>query len=247
MQKRLPAAFALAAALWAAPIAAGAAPLSDSQKKEFEQLIRDYLLRHPEILREMSEELQRRDRLDAEQALQAALKASRQELLASPSSPAGGAADGDVTLVTFFDYQSPAAKATEPHLAAALQADGRVRVVYKELPLLGPASLVAAKAALAARKQGKYEPLHRALLASREKLDNDTLQALAKGAGLDLGRLKADMESPEIDREIAANRALAERLAILQTPWFLVSGTVLSGPVLLNETFLDLFRQGRSG
>jgi protein-disulfide isomerase len=243
---RLPAALVLAAAFCLGSPAA-AAPLTDSQKKEFEQLIRDYLLQHPEILREMNEELQRRDQQDAEQALQAALKASRQELLASPSSPTGGAADGDVTLVEFFDYQSPAAKATEPHLAAALKADGRVRVVYKELPMLGPASLVAAKAALAARLQGKYEPFHRALLAAKGKLDNDSLLALAGDAGLDLARLKADMDRPEVAREIAANLALAERLAIKQTPWFLVSGAVVSGPVLLNETFLDLFRQGRSG
>lgn len=246
MRMRLPAAILLAAAFCSAPPAV-AAPLTDSQKQEFEQVIRDYLLRHPEILREMGEELQRRDQQDAEQALQVALQASRQELLASPTSPTGGAADGDVTLVEFFDYQSPAAKATEPHLAAALKADGRVRVVYKELPLLGPASLVAAKAALAARRQGKYEPFHRALLAAKGKLDNDSLLALAEGAGLDLARLKADMDSPEVTREIAANQALAERLAIRRTPWFLVSGMVLSGPVLLSETFLDLFRQGRSG
>ena len=247
MKLRRPAALLLATVLAAAPLAAGAAALTDSQKKEFEQLIRDYLLQHPEILRDMTEELQRRDRQDAEQALQAALRASRQELLVSPTSPTGGAADGDVTLVEFFDYQSPAARATEPFLTAALKADGRVRVIYKELPLLGPASLVAAKAALAARKQGKYEPLHRALLQTKDKLDNETLLALAQGAGIDLGRLKADMDSPEVAREIAANLALGERLAIRQTPWFLVSGTVLSGPVLLKESFLDLFRQGRSG
>lgn len=243
---RLPAALFLTAAVCLGS-AACAAELKDADRKAFEQLIHDYLLKHPEILREMTEELQRRDQQDAEQALQAALKASRQELLASPSSPTGGAADGDVTLVEFFDYQSPAAKATEPHLASALRADGRVRVVYKELPQLGPGSLVAAKAALAARKQGKYEALHQALLASKDKLDNEALLALARAAGLDLARLKTDMESPDVAREIAANLALAERLEIRKTPWFLVSGTVLSGPVLLNETFLDLFRQGRSG
>jgi protein-disulfide isomerase len=242
------AAFLAAAAAAAMPIAElKAAELKEADKKAFEQLIHDYLLRHPELLREMGEALRLKEQQDAEQALRAALAASRQELMASPGSPVGGAPDGDVTLVEFFDYQSPGAKASEPHLVAALKADGRVRVIYKELPLLGPASMVAAKAALAARKQGKYEAFHQALLASREKLDSATLLSLARATGLDLARLKADMESPDVAGEIAANLQLADRLDIRTTPWFLVSGAVVAQPVLLGETFLDLFRQGRSG
>src|SRR6188508_3369018 len=126
----------------------------------------------------------------------------RKEILDDPESPVGGNPKGDVSVVEFFDYRCPYCKQVMPALDALLAKDKQLRFVYKEFPVLGPDSVHAARAALAARKQGKYEAMHRALMAVKGQLDEAAILKVAASVGLDIDRLKADTAAPEIDQAL---------------------------------------------
>ena len=114
----------------------------------------------------------------------------------------------------FFDYRCPYCKQTQPVLEKLLAGDFRVRIVYKELPILGAASVTAAHAGLAAERQGKYEPFHRAMMAARGDISDATVFQVARSVGLDLHPLERDMKAPEIDKAIDSNLELADALEI---------------------------------
>jgi protein-disulfide isomerase len=157
-----------------------------------------------------------------------------------------GNRNGDVTVVEFFDYRCPYCKRAAPVLDEVIKADGRVRRVMKEFPILGPDSVIASRAALAARAQGKYEELHRALIGARGQLDESAVMAAAKGVGLDLDRLRRDMRSTEIDGIIRRNRELAESLEITGTPAFVIGDAFLPGAADA-ATFRSLIQKARGG
>jgi protein-disulfide isomerase len=146
------------------------------------------------------------------------------------ASPVLGNPRGDVTVVVFFDYTCVYCKAAEPRLMAAVRADRRVRLIFKEFPILTPASLTATKAALASVKQGKYERFHLSLMNYRGLLDDAAIFDTAKSAGLDVARLRKDMASNAILEEIIANFNLARGLRLFQTPAFIVGTHILTGP-----------------
>jgi protein-disulfide isomerase len=166
---------------------------------------------------------------DEERARDGLILGKTSALLDDPASPVLGNPKGDVAVIEFFDYTCPYCKAVEPRIEKLLKDDKGVRVILKEFPILTPESLVAAKAALASVKQGKYEPFHNALLAFRGRLQNEVIFDTAKSIGLDVDRLKKDMNAPEITDEIIANFNLARGLRIFQTPGFIVGGHFLTG------------------
>jgi protein-disulfide isomerase len=152
------------------------------------------------------------------------------DLLHDPASPAIGAPGADVTIVEFFDYTCPYCKATEPRLEALLKADKGVRLVLKEFPILTPQSLIASKAGLAAARQGKYARFHQALMSYRGPLTAPVIFDTAKGAGVDLARLRRDMASPQVSDEIIADFNLARALRIFAAPAFIIDGRLMTGP-----------------
>ena len=160
---------------------------------------------------------------------EAAAAARAGELLRDPNTPVLGNAGGDVVLVKFVDYNCPYCKAIEPKLGKLLADDNGIKLVIKEFPILGPASVVAARAALAAARQGKYAAFHHALMAYRGRLTNEVTFATAKEVGLDLEKLRKDMSSPEVGDQIIANYNLARALKISVTPGYIVNAYVLSG------------------
>jgi protein-disulfide isomerase len=166
---------------------------------------------------------------ELEKAAAQAAAARASTLLRDPGSPVIGNPQGDVTLVKFSDYQCSYCKAADPRIEKLIADDGKVRVVVKEFPILGPVSVIAAKAALASQKQGKYHAYHQAMMGYRGKLTNEDIFAMAAKAGLDVGKLKADMESPEVTDQIIATVDLARALKISLTPGYIVNATVLSG------------------
>ncbi|MDX2145728.1 MAG: DsbA family protein [Rhodospirillaceae bacterium] len=177
-------------------------------------------------------------------------KARAADILRHPGTPVLGNANGDITIVTFFDYQCPFCKANEPRILQLLKDDPKVRFVTKDFPILGPASIVAAKAALASVRQGKHEALHNAMMAYRGKLDDGIIFTLAESAGLDVARLKADMTAPEIADQLLANMNLARALKISVVPGYIVEDKVLSGLSNKTETakinFADEVAQARA-
>jgi protein-disulfide isomerase len=165
---------------------------------------------------------------------QAALTSHSQEIFGDADSPVGGNPKGDVTLVEFFDYNCPYCRQTVPVIAQAEAADPLLRVVYKEFPILGPGSMFAAKAALAAHKQEKFIDFHRALYQIRGQVDEGKTLSAAAAAGLDVSRLKSDMQDPAIETMLSKNLALARLLGIDDTPGFVVGRKILSGFTQLN-------------
>ena len=148
---------------------------------------------------------------------QAALK-NAPLLFKQASDPVIGNPNGKITMVEFFDYQCPHCVEMDPDLMAIIKANPDLRVVMKEFPIRGPLSLLATKAALAAAKQGKYLEMHEALMKSAQSLSQDKIMALAKTAGLDAQKLKADMESATTDAQIKGTYKLAQDLQLYGTP-----------------------------
>jgi protein-disulfide isomerase len=150
-------------------------------------------------------------------------------LLNDPATPVIGNPKADVAVIEFFDYTCPYCKAVEPRIQKLLKDDKNVKLVVKEFPILTPESLVASKVALAAAKQGKYEQYHQALMNFKGRLTNDVIFDTAKEVGLDVPRLRKDMQAPEVTDAIIANFNLARGLRIFQTPGFIVGGHMLTG------------------
>src|SRR5258708_3660351 len=178
--------------------------VSPAQKSAFEQIIRDYILQHPELVIEALQSAEDKMKAQAEANARTAVVAKRQELLEDPTSPVAGNPKGDVTIVEFFDYRCPYCKQVEPALETLLKEDRQLRIVYKELPVLGKDSLYATRVALAARKQRKYERFHGAMMATKGQIDEKVILQVAATAGLDPERLKSDMQAGGIDDFITA-------------------------------------------
>jgi protein-disulfide isomerase len=167
--------------------------------------------------------------LDAQTAADVTQRiAARWQALANdPAAPVIGNPKGDVTIVEFFDYTCPYCKAVEPRLEALLKADPKVKLVLKEFPILAPQSLVASRAALAATRQGKYTAYHNAMMRFEGRLTETDIFDMAKAAGLDVARLKRDMNAPWISDQIIAVFNLARGIRGFQTPIFIVNGRQL--------------------
>lgn len=239
----LPAGILGAAALWmytastpvhAAP-ANAAMPFSAEQKTAVEAIIRDYLVKNPEVLVEALDVLQAREQLAEAESQKKALENRKKEIFDDPATPVIGNPKGDATIVEFFDYQCGYCKAAHAELLRLIEQDSNLRLVMKEYPILGPGSGVAARAALAARGQNKYLEMHNALMAHKGQIDSDTVLRLAKTVGVDAERLKKDMEATDIQAHIQANLRLADALGIRGTPGFVIGDSIIPGAIKLDE------------
>ncbi len=227
--------FALAVCAFLAPPAGAADALTPAQKEAVERVVHDYILAHPEVMVEAIRTAQAKAKEKKEENAKQAITARRGELLSDTSAPVAGNPQGDVTIVEFFDYRCPYCKQVEPHLEALLKEDPKLRIVYKEFPVLGPESLYASRMALAAQKQGKYAPFHDAMMAAKGKITDETVLEVARSAGIDVARAKTDMSAPDIQEIIKRNYALADALDIQGTPAFIVGDTLVPGATDLDN------------
>ena len=177
-------------------------------------------------------------------ALEAGLVAALFNDLADSQAPEFGNADGDVTMIEFFDYQCGYCRAVFAPLMETVADDGGVRLVVKELPVLGEASVIAARAALAAHRMGKYPQFHRALVERRGRIDESALREAARIAELNWEQLQSNMNSGEIETELARNNALANILGVRGTPAFVVGDEIVRGAVGA-EVMRELIAQAR--
>lgn len=202
----------------------------DLSTEQIEAIVRDYLLREPEIVFQALEELQRRQASAETERQQTAITAHEDQLLRDPEAPVAGNPDGAVTLVEFFDYRCSYCRRVVGSVQALIEEDTDLRMVFKELPVLGEDSIRAARAALASRKQEGYLPLHFALMDS-DDLSMAGIKRTAEAVGLDAEQLQADMETPEVDAAIQANYELARTLGIEGTPAFVIGDQLIPGAV----------------
>ncbi len=229
--------------LAAAVPAHAADPLTPAQKDAVEALIRDYIANHPEAVLDAVQAAQEKENTASAKN---AIAANRAQLDDDPTSPVGGNPHGDVTIVEFFDYRCPYCKEVEPSLEALLDEDRKLRIVYKEFPILGPASVYASRIALAARAQGKYDAFHHAMIATKGTIDDAVVDRVAAAVGIDMGKAKAALAAPGIDGIIHANYALAEALAIQGTPAFVIGDTLVPGVADI-DSLKKLVAEARQG
>lgn len=236
----------LLAALEPLAAPAGAAEMSPARRQAIEAIIHDYLLHHPEVMLEALQNAEQKMQNDARAQAAAMLRAHRRDVFDDPASPVGGNPHGDVSVVEFFDYQCPYCKGVEPALEKLIKQDPQLRFVYKEFPVLGPESVVAARVALAAAKQGKYVVFHEALLALKGRLTEARIYKVAGDVGLDLARLKRDMAAPDIAAAIKDDLALADALNITGTPTFVIGNEIVPGAAGFDKlkTLVAKARQG---
>lgn len=220
-----------------APAAPNAAPNSNAmpastvqvftpeQQKALGSIIRNYLLENPEVLLQASAKL--REKMQQQQTQQAmeAIQLNKAALFSNPTMPTYGNPNGTKLMVEFFDYQCPHCKSMGKVVNDLVMQNADLKVIFMELPIFGGASDLAAKAALAAQMQGKYMPLHTALLAADNPLTEDKIYALAKAQGLDVAKLKIDMQSQGVVTKLNAVRDLAEKLNLQGTPAFVISNS----------------------
>jgi protein-disulfide isomerase len=224
----------LLAGLMAAPAGAQddqASNFSPAEEDAIRQLVRDYLLANPEVLMEAAQVYRERQQGIQQQQARQTLVMRREELDRDPDSPVIGNPDGDVVVVEFFDYRCPYCVRVAEDLREVVEDDGNIRLVMKEFPILGPESMVAARMALAAEKQGKYEELHFAMMTVSGKLTEAKAFKIAKKIDLDMDQLRRDMEAPEIDAMLQRNFALAQALQINGTPAFVIGDEVVRGAI----------------
>jgi protein-disulfide isomerase len=207
--------------------------LSEAQRAEVLDILRRALRDDPSILRDAFRALEEAERADRETARRSALSELGPQLFRDPADPVKGNPRGDVTLVEFFDLRCGFCKRQHGEIEALLRRDGNLRLVRKDLPVLGPASLAASRALLAAQRQGRYHEYHDALMRLRGEPTEAALQAEAQRLGLDWPRLRREMDAPDIARRLERNLDLARRLGIEGTPALLVDpgGAFIPGAV----------------
>jgi protein-disulfide isomerase len=232
MSRRLPICLSMVLALLiATPLARAADTVAPAQKSAVEQIIHDYILQHPELIVEALQSAEEKMKAQTAERARAALVDKRQEILEDPTAPVAGNPKGDVTVVEFFDYRCPYCKQVEPALEALLKEDRQLRIIYKELPILGKDSVYATRVALAARKQGKYDKFHAAMMAAKGQIDEKTILQVAASSGLDVERVKSDMQATEIEDVIKRNYDLAQALDVHGTPAFIIGDEMVSGAI----------------
>jgi protein-disulfide isomerase len=218
------------APLFMSGAAAFAAEFTPAQRVEIVAIVRDALKRDPSILRDAVVALQSDDGEREKSATRAAVSAARNALI-TPNDPVAGNPRGSVTIVEFFDVRCPYCRKLEPEMAAFLASDGDVRLVYKDLPILGPASVLGTKALLAAQKQNAYEKMRDAVMRLPPDITRPAIEAEAKKLGLDSARLLHDMDDPSVQARIDTNLRLAQQLNIQGTPAMVVGDDMLPGAV----------------
>jgi len=212
-----------------------AEPLFDAaQKQELHKIIRDYLVSNPEVLREAFEALERQQQEQQLTQARESIKNNADLLYRSKRDFVVGNPAAKMTMVEFFDYNCGYCKRSLNDVVALVESDQDLKLVLKEFPILGPGSLFAARAAIAAKKQNKYWELHLAMMKSRGAVNEEQVIKIAGEVGLDIDQLRADMEDPEVNATINESMEIANALGINGTPAFVIDDRLIPGALGLD-------------
>lgn len=223
-------------AVTAVPAVSQASVLGLMTKKDVDKAIEEYLDQNPQVVVEAFQKYQVMQEAEKQAAVARELAVIRSALENDPTSPVIGNPDGDVTVVEFFDYQCGFCKRMFPKVLKGVNADGNIRWVLRDLPTLGPISRTAAKASLAANKQGKFFEFHQAMMTNNDRLeDEDDIMDIAKKAGLDVKQLEKDMASPEVEKILSDNAQLAQKVQTQGVPNFIIGNYISHGAMMGNE------------
>ena len=238
-------------------LAAAAVPASAEAKffnfgmneEEVKNVVKEYLLNNPEIVKEAMDNYAAKEAELKKQAVVKKLKTYRTALERDPATPVVGNPNGDVTIVEFFDYNCGYCKMMFPKVWEYVQNDGNIRWVLKDLPSLGETSDLAARAGLAAQKQGKYFEMHQAMITHNGSLSEEDIIACAKTVGLDMEKFEKDRKDPALSKVINANRALAQQFEFFGIPDFIIGDFISNGAMMGDELNVNVtaFREAAAG
>ncbi len=200
-----------------------AAAFTPDQVTQLHQIIHDYLVADPQVLVDASKALQAQQEQKMQSVAMTAIQTNKAALFNDANSPTLGSKTAPAILVEFYDYQCGHCKEMAPLVEKLISTDKNLHVVFKELPIFGPVSKLAAEAALASAKQGKFYAFHNLLLSANGALTKEKIMELARKAGLNVEKLETEMKSPAIDNEIRANFQLAQSMQLIGTPTFVIS------------------------
>lgn len=209
-------------------------PSAETERERIETIVHDYLLKNPAIIREAMLALQVKEERDRQELAAKNLRAVESNLYEDAEAPVAGNPKADISIVVFFDYNCGYCKKTLPDLESLLAKDPLIRIIYKEFPILGPESEVAARAALAADRQGKYAAFHHELILAGQ-LDTLAIKNISQRLGLDYLKLQKDMADPKIADILARNMKLAASLEINGTPGYVVGEQIIPGAIDMNS------------
>lgn len=220
-----------------APAASAVPGFTEEQKNSVESIVKSYLLSHPELLLEMQVAYEAKAQKEQEQKTKAMVAENAKDIYRQPDAAIAGNPDGEITVVEFFDYNCGYCKRGFPSVAKLIESDKNVRVVFKELPIISDASEPVSRIALAAKLQGKYWEMHKALISHKGTTTEAVALKAAQDLGLDMAKLKNDMNSEAVKGELTKVKELAQKMGINGTPHFLVGDRSVGGaPENLTET-----------
>ncbi len=213
------------------PVTAQDQPIDPNEREKIEQVVQDYLLENPEIIAIAFRELQRRQTL-ARMGPQ--IEMYRGYLENDPNAAVIGNPKGDVTIVEFFDYRCGFCRRHFSEVIKLVEADGNIRFLPRQFPILDrpnepPVSYLASRAALAAQKQGKFEEFHVAAMTSEGSLTEDGIYAIAARVGLNVAKLKADMNDPLVIKNVQNTLAIGKDIGFEGTPGYIIGDDVITG------------------
>jgi len=203
----------------------------DKEKEEIRQIIEEYIMENPEVILNSVAKMRSREKEEEKLIAKKNLIELKDEIMWNPTDPVGGNIMGDVTVVEFFDYRCGYCKRFSTALNEVLKEDDNVRVVFKELPVLGANSDLAARAAIAASRQNLYNDFHKRMMELKGSFDESQLFSIAKDVGLDVERLKKDMELRGVQGILDDTRELANKLSISGTPAIIIGDELIRGAI----------------
>lgn len=205
------------------------------QRAAIVRVVREALTSDPSILRDAVAALRADESRKQEEEARAAIDKARPALFATPDDPIAGNPRGEVTLVEFYDLHCPYCRRMLTVTQALVAAEPGLRIVYKDIPILGPGSTLGARAVLAAQKQDGYLRLQGAIMVGPPEITEESVHAAADKVGLDWARLRRDMDDPAIQARIDANLALSRLLGVQGTPAYVVGNALFSGAMSLDQ------------
>jgi protein-disulfide isomerase len=210
------------------PASGGSNGFSSAQKTELESIIKDYILKNPQVLIDSVNNMRNAEQAANDEKAAQGLKENA-DFFFKGDLPKAGSETADVTVIEFFDYNCGYCKQGFESVRQGLESDKKLRFVFVDFPILSESSHLASRYALAAQKQGKYFELHRALMQFKGPKTDETILKLAGDAGLDTAKLKADSNDPAIAAQLKKNTDMAEKLAISGTPAFIIGDEIIRG------------------
>jgi len=217
------------------PVSVQAQEFNPQQTETIKNMIREYLLKNPQALKEAIISLQAYEQKEQQKAATQALSDNSASLYRSPYSFVAGNPDGDVTLIEFFDYNCGFCRRSMDDLMTLIKTDSNLKVIFKEFPILSEGSVFAARAALASIKQGRYMEFHKAMMQVRGSADKNNVLEIAEEVGLDVKKLTEEMKQSYINKEISDAQNTASAIGVNGTPAYVIGDRVISGAVGLAE------------